>query len=510
MTLRRNVLAGFIGQALLLVLSLVSTRLVFRNLGDEVLGLISMALMCAMALSVLTEAGMAVLITREVASSRMGKTEYLHGVVGTFSCISWIAFLVSCVAMLLLAPAITESWLVVERLDSKSAGEALAIIAIGALTGIPKGVYGAVLSGFERIDMWNLVQVIGTGIQQLGLIILVWGGVELQALAGWFLISGFIGLGLAMAAAARPAGAGLLRPAFNMEIIRKDVRFTLNNAGIAVVSHFVSQVDKWAVSRFLPVGVLGFYGFAQAVVSKVGIAAGVMGGAAFASFSTDVGAGQETVWRSRYQKLQDLTVYLSVPLAGGATLLGIVAARFVLSQEAARMLAIPFLLLSIGHLLLYTMSVPYWLSVAMKKNHIALWANLWSVVTVLPLGIILTWSFGLTGAASSMVIYSLWQLFYFIPRFSRECAERSPWEWYARTGSFVGLGFCSYGFSWALVGVVGAGPLETSGLIAAFVLGTSAFLAGGWFLLAHDLRATARRSLKEWLIWIGDAMPSRM
>ena len=70
MGLKRNILSNMSGQAILMVLCLVSTHLVFRKLGADVLGVICFSVTVTFVLGILSDMGLSTAVTREIAAQR--------------------------------------------------------------------------------------------------------------------------------------------------------------------------------------------------------------------------------------------------------------------------------------------------------------------------------------------------------------------------------------------------------------------------------------------------------
>ena len=121
-----------------------------------------------------------------------------------------------------------------------------------------------------------------------------------------------------------------------------------------------------------------------------------------------------------------------------------------------------------------------------------------ALFVVIPVTTTLIYLYGLTGAASSWVVYQLFVYAYMIPRICRECLVIRPVTWYAHIAKVLGLAAVTYGSLWVLV-VVPYGH-STEALVIAYVVASAAFLAGAFLLIGPELRETVlglRRRLPE-------------
>jgi len=80
--LKQNIIVGIVFQGLLLLLSLIATRFVFRELGAEILGIISFCLALTALFITLSDMGLSVFIAREVAAYRHRDALYVEELVG--------------------------------------------------------------------------------------------------------------------------------------------------------------------------------------------------------------------------------------------------------------------------------------------------------------------------------------------------------------------------------------------------------------------------------------------
>lgn len=496
--LKRNIAFGLLGQGLLLLLSLSATRFVFHELGAEVLGIISFSVTLTFMFILLSDMGMSLLITREVAAKRDQDAKYVEQLVGAVVAVSWTAFLVSAALALVLAPWLIDRWLQMETLDRASAVLALQMISVALLLAIPRAVYGAVLSGYERVDLWNVANVSAVSLQQIGLIAVLAAGGGLMHVAAWFCVSAILGILPFLYWVGRVGGVRLLRPRWGVSVLSRNLRFVAQLFANSLSGSVATQVDKWAISRFLPVSQLGFYGFAHGLASKGGIVPGAIANAAFPALSSMTVHGGEA-WRAQYDKLQDFTSYVYFPVVAAVAMLGIVVIRLVFNAEVVELLWLPLLLLSIGQYLLGLLNIPNWLAIAVKRPDIALRANLWALAIVIPPTVLLVYRHGMMGAAASSVIYAVWQLSYFVPRFCRECLQAPASRWYRRSASFLAIGLLAYGVPWLAGWSLGQG-LSFSGLVGGYLAGTVLFLIGGWFRIRPDLRMSMQDAVRSWRV----------
>lgn len=486
-SLRTNILSNFIGQALLMLLSLVSTYLIFHRLGPEVLGVIFFSTTVTFVFNILSDVGLSYTVTREIAAFRESRASYVEDLIGSISVLVWLAYGISCLVVVAFSSYLVNHWLKIDGVDPADLALAFQIISASLLVSIPRMIYGSILTGYERMDLFNLANVGSTGITQLGLILILVIGGGLYYVAVWYALSALIGIALFMVLAGRLAGFRALHLKFRASVIRDNVRFGSLMFVNSMTGYLLYQIDRWAISRLLPVSLLGYYGVAQGFASKASMVSGAIATAAFPALAHGVTNQERSHWLGQYHKLQDLTVYVLVPLCAAVAMLGIVVMEVVFSREVMEAAWMPLIFLSVGQLLLGFQYVPYMLSLAMKRPEMSLYPSLLALVVVLPAAVLLTMYFGLSGAALTTALASFVHMMFFLPRFSAGCLETGAWQWYRKSGTYAGIGLLAYGLPWLVLGVLGLG-LNIYGLAAVYAAGTLVYLYAGWIISEQSLK----------------------
>lgn len=495
-SLKRNILSNISGQAVLMILSLVSTHLIFHKLGADVLGIIYFSVTVTFVLITLSDMGLSPTLTREIAAHRGNNNRYVSDLVSSLSAVTWLSYFASCSLIVVFAPFLAKHWLKIEGIEHNATVISFGVISASLLLAIPRSVYGAIIAGNERMDIWNVANVAATGLQQIGMILVLGMGGSLYDVTIWYALSGVSGLVIFAVMAGRLSGISLLRFTYRWQVIRQNLRFGSQLFANTLVGYLVGQADKWIISKFLPASQLGYYGVAQGLVSKGAMLPGAIASAAFPALSTGVGSENRTAWMTQYHKLQDFCSYLYVPVSAAVAMLGIIVMTYVLNAEVVHKMWPALIFLAIGQLLLGLQYVPYMLTLALKRPDLSLRANLWTLLFSLPAAIFLTIRFGLTGAAFSVILSSALHMLYFIPRFSSECLQMSGWKWFRMSGFLTLLGFLSYGLPWLVLWMMGLG-LNAYALIVAYALGSVIFLFMGWMVIGSELKTLIHNQLQS-------------
>lgn len=475
-----------------MLLSFVATRFLFRDLGGEVLGVIYFAVTATHLFIVFSDIGVTPTITREVAAHRRVDPAYVASLVGTATTFMWIAYAISAVTIYLAIPYFAGQWLRIETADTAAVTAALQVISASLLLAIPRALYSSVISGYERVDLANVMNVVATAVQHTGMIVVLLQGGGLAQVSLWYAVSSLIGIFLFAYPVIHLSGMRSLLPSFDTAVVRRNACFAVKMFVNSLAAAVSSQLDRWVISRYLPVSQLGYYGFAQGLTSKGAMFPGAVVSAAFPSMSSSVGEGKHESWRAQYRKLQEFCCYVYVPVTAAVAMIGTVIIHLVFSREVAQLMSVPLTLLAVAQFLLGALYVPSWLSYALNRPEISLRANLWSLLIVAPFTVLLTYHWGIIGAAVASVLYAICQVLYFIPRFSTSCLGTGAWEWIRTTGMFMLLALVTYGPAWLIAGTASEG-VNIVGLIIAYIVGSLLFAVFGWLIVGDELKTVFRQ-----------------
>src|SRR6266705_5344107 len=109
--LTKNIIYNVTGQSLVLVLSLIAVRFLFRRLGDDVFGIIFFNITLTTVLSSALELGVSSTIVREVSSRIDSGPDYVRSLVRTASTLYWGAGIFLVVVIWITAPLVVTHWI---------------------------------------------------------------------------------------------------------------------------------------------------------------------------------------------------------------------------------------------------------------------------------------------------------------------------------------------------------------------------------------------------------------
>jgi O-antigen/teichoic acid export membrane protein len=489
--LTKNIIYNVAGQGLVLILSLIAVRFIFRRLGDDVFGIIVFNLVLTTVLVSALELGISATIVREISSHFDTDRPYIKALIGTASLVYWGIGLLLVGVIWVTAPLLVTHWVNLKSLDPDTAATLLRILSATALVALPKTLYTSVFRGRQIMALNNAIDVGTSAAQQAGILLLLLAGGRVYAVAGWIATSAILGILVYILVAARLVGLDTLRPIFSFDVLRRTIGFTGHMMVVSVLSLVHSQTAQVIVSKLLPIAEFGFYGFAASTVNRASFVTNAVSQAAFPSLASLFTAGDRPELLRQYRKLQDLVCYGTLPLFTGICFAAVPVYTYVFNAGVAQRLLLPTAFLALGTWMNATIGIPYVLSLAMGKPQIAARLNIYALIVVLPATALLIFRFGIAGAALSLVAYHLFAYAYFVPTVCRDCLQSPTATWYLNVLKVVGLGTLTYGPAWLAFLLTNLSSLPIA--ILAYAVGTVAFGIGAYRLIAPDLKQTIQR-----------------
>lgn len=488
--LTKNVIYNVVGQGLVLLLSLIAVRFIFRRLGDDTFGIIFFNLVLVAVFTSALELGVLSTIVREVSSHFESQPDYIRALIATTSALYWAAGVLVVVVIWATAPWLVTHWINLKTLDPNTAATTLRILSATALVALPRGLYTSLFRGRQLMGLNNVIDVATAAIQQAGIVVLLLTGGRVYEVAAWISASAILGLLAYVIVAARLFGWRALAPSFSMEVVRRNVAFTSRTMATSILSLVHVQAAQVIVSKLLPIAQFGLYGFASSTVNRATIVSGAVAQAALPSFSNLSRSGDRAALLTQYRKLQDLICFVNVPLFAGVCFAALPVYGYLFNSPAAWLLLVPTAWLCLGYYMSGTVVVPYMFSLAVGRPDITMKSLLLALIFVLPVTAFLTYRFGLPGAGFSWVFYHVFVYAYMVRRISAECLSIAPRNWYFHVAKVMVCAAVTYGLVWVAI-VIPTG-YSLLALIVGYVVATLGFGAASLFLIGPDLKSTLR------------------
>ncbi len=485
-TLRRNIFANLAAAAWVAGLTIAITPLQIHLLGIEAYGLVALISVLQVAVAAL-DLGLSATVTRQIAADASHRNRSSLDLVDTASTVYWLIALLIAAAIYAGAPVLAANWLRGATLSQTEVTRGIHLIAIYVALRWPVALYAGVLSGMQRMDALNVIKA-GSVTLRLGagfVLLLIFP--SLMVFLGWFVASAALELFAYAFVCYRSLPGMSLRPRFSLATVRQVWRFSAAMNLIAIISVFLTQADRFVVSRLLGLEVLGLYSLAYNTAIGIALIHIAINGASLPAFSSAFGREDEEQLRLRQGKATQVIAYTVVlPSFGLIFFSHDILHVWVGMQEADASWA-PLLLLAAVFLLNAIVSTSYIVAIACGRPGLLLKVNLRGLALYLPSLYLATLYLGIEGAAASSLVLNLYYLFSLVPMVQRGLLRQSFGGWLSgNVTPFMLVGFACFGVP-KLAVHLGAAQSLLAGL-GALVLGACAYSVAGYFLLSAALR----------------------
>jgi O-antigen/teichoic acid export membrane protein len=489
--LSKNLILNVAGQGIVLILSLIAVKFIFKQLGDDVFGILYFNITLTTVVTAVLELGVLATTTREVSLHSDSEPLYITRLVRTASLLYWSISLLLVFAIIATAPFLVEHWINLRTIDSGTAAIVIRILSISTMVVLPRALYTSLFRGRQRMAINNIIDITATATQQVGILVLLKLGAGVYAVAGWMSASMVLSIIAYLIVAGHIFGPKALLPGFDTAVVRRNVSYTRLMLANSVLSLVHGQADKVVLSKLLSVGEFGFYGFASATVGRATFVAAAIGQASFPSFATLFAAGDRSALLRQFRQLQDLVCFMTAPIFAAVCFAALPVYGYLFSTSVATRLLVPTTLLAFGFYMNSALNQPFMLSFAVGKPRVIVTWNVVALFVVLPVTVLLIVSYGMTGAALSWIFYNLFAFVFIVPAICKDNLQISVWSWYQHVVKSGVLAVAAYGAGWRLI--ASAGSYSISALFIAYAAGSIAFAVGAYILIGRDLRDTIWR-----------------
>jgi len=445
MSLKKNVLANYLGQGWRVLMSLAFVPLYIRYLGIEAYGLIGIFAMLQAWLSLL-DMGMRPALGREMARYTGGAVD-AQSIWDLLRSVELVSFAVAIsIAICVWAASgwLAADWVRVETLPIEMVARAFALM--GAVTALQfvESIYTSSIAGLQRQVLQNLVVSLMTTVRSLGAVgVLILVSPTINA---FFIWQGLVSLATVALFALVVYRVLPLPPhsaRFSVPALLGIWRYAAGMMGITLLALLLTQVDKLLLSRLLSLESFGYYVLAGAVSGVLYSLTYPIQAAFYPRFAELLATENDIALRRTYhQGAQFVTV-----LMGSAAIVLMVFADLVLQIWTAdayltTQVAPLVVVLALGTLLNGLVGMPYrmqlangWTSLGVKSNAIAAIALVPAIMWVAP-------KYGAIGAAWIWVVLNGGYLLIGMHFMYRRILPSEKWTWY-RTDIVIPLAVAS-------------------------------------------------------------------
>ncbi len=442
-----------------------------------------------MAILNLLDLGLSATLNRELArlSAQQDKNREQRDLVRTLEMVYWIAATLLGLLVLAVAPIVARYWINSQELPVETVTAAVRLMGLVFIFQFPFALYQGGLMGLQRQVLLNgILGGMGT-VRSLGAVaVLWWISPTIQAFFAWqFIVSALQTFSL------RSCLWWILpedssRPRFRKAALLEVWRFAAGMTGIALVTVFLTNLDKVLLSYLLSLEKYGYYMVGASAASGIYMLSAPFYMAAFPRFSQMVAAGENDQTTRLYHLLCQSIAIVVLPVVAVVALFSPEVLMIWTHNPAVVENSHLFVsLLVIGTGLNGLLNIPYAFQLANGWTKLAFYQNVVSVIVVVPALIISTRLYGGFGAAVIWVALNASWILITPHIMHRRLLPTEKWRWYL------------FDIMKPMLGIVGAVvflrwliPFATLGLLAQFLLlgAIWAIASATAFFLATDVR----------------------
>lgn len=317
MSLKRNVLANYVGQIYVALIGIVLVPMYVKYMGAEAYGLVGFYAMLQ-AWFQLLDMGLTPAMARESAlfQGRAVDALSLRHLLRAMEGIFIVTALVGATAMMAGADFIVSSWLKVQQLPPEEVRNAVMLMAIITALRFICGPHRGVISGLERLVWLNSLNVaIATLRFVLVIPLFVYVGASPTIFFGYQLIVAIIELLVLVTQTYRllPKVAAGQRTSWEWRPLRKVYKFSLSISFAVLLYLLGTQADKLLLSNLLTLTDYGYFTLAVLAASGVLILGAPISGALVPRLTTLNAEGNEADLIRIYRNATQIIGVIAMP-----------------------------------------------------------------------------------------------------------------------------------------------------------------------------------------------------
>ncbi|MDJ0709286.1 MAG: oligosaccharide flippase family protein [Woeseiaceae bacterium] len=433
MSLKRNVLANYFGQAYAAIMALAFVPLYIKYLGIEAYGLIGIFVVLQAWLSLL-DMGMKPALAREMARFTGGGLD-AQSVWDLLRSVEVIALGIAVstgAAMYLASASLATSWVQPAELSEDAVVRAFTLMGLVVAARFFENIYTNSIAGLQRQVLQNAITIVMATLRGLGSVaILMWVSPTIEAFFIWqgmiSVATALIFMGVVYKILPKPPRAAR----FSAMEIRNVWKFAAGMVGITFLTLLLTQIDKVLLSRLLTLEAFGYYSLAAIVASGLHIMTTPVANAFYPRFTELITRRDEPVLREAYHLGAQLVTVL---MGSSAVILIVFCERILLLWTADPNLTAQVApiagVLALGTCLNCLLWIPYQLQLAHGWTSLTIRINTVAVVLLIPTILLVLPVYGALGVAWVWVMLNSGFLVFSIYFMHRRLLPGEKWPWY--------------------------------------------------------------------------------
>ncbi len=433
MSLKKNVVANFIGQGWTALMGLAFIPLYIQYLGVEAYGLIGFYAVMQAWLT-LFDMGITQTLNREMARFSAGAhtPQSIHDLLRSLEVISVVLAVGICLLVCLSSSYIAINWLNAKKLSSSEVAIAIALMGFVIALRFIEGVYKGALLGLQKQIAVNVINIIVATMRYGGVVaVLAWYASSIKVFFVWQAFSSVISVLLFVCFVYKTLPKPNLMPKFSTKAIKEVWRFASGMLGITFLALLLTQIDKVLLSKLITLEAYGYYTLAATVASGMGLIAAPTTQAIYPKMVEYVAQNKIQELTHLYHQGAQLILVLIAPVAMmliffGEDIIYLWSGDINLAAKTAPIL-FPLILGSFLNCLVW---MPYQLQLAYGWTSFAIKVNLIAVMFLVPAIFFVTPYYGAVGAAWVWALLNAGYVTIGMHYMYKKLLPFEKWRWY--------------------------------------------------------------------------------
>lgn len=435
MSLKKNVLANYLGQAWTALMGLVFVPVYIQYLGMESYGLIGILIMLQAWLTLL-DMGMTPTLSREMARYTAGahSEQSIRDLLRTLEIICFTLAIVVFAGLSLSATWLANHWLHTEKISTEELAHAISIMGLVIALRFIEGLYRGAIVGLQQQVWLNVAGAVLATLRSGGaVLVLIWVAPSIDLFFLWQGVASVITIVVFITVTYHHLPVSKQSARFSLLQLKTIGRFAGGMMVITLLSLLLTQADKIILSRLLNLEMFGYYTLAGTVAATLNHLTLPVTQAYYPRFTELVTQGNISELIKTYHQSAQLISILIIPATlilvfFGKNLLLLWTGDALLVENVAPLLT----LLALGTMLNGFMHIPYLLTLAYGWTRFAINLNSIALVLLIPAIIWATQRYGAIGAAWLWVILNASYILISVHFIYKRLLVTEKWRWYGK------------------------------------------------------------------------------
>jgi O-antigen/teichoic acid export membrane protein len=493
MSVKRNVIANYIGQGWRVLMGLAFVPLYIKYIGIESYGLIGIFAVLQAWLGLL-DMGMRPALSREMARFTAGlhDAQSIRDLLRSAEFIGLVTAIVIAMGIWAVSSWLATDWLKADKLPVQVVAQSFLMMGIVAALSFIENLYVSSISGLQRQVLQNVIASIMATARGLGAAcILIWVSPTVTAFFAWQGLISLIAVILNAVAVYSTLPSSPQPARFSLPALAGIWRFAGGMMAISLLSLLLTQVDKILLSKLLTLGAFAHYALAGTVANSLYLLTGPISTAFYPRLTELATQGDDEGLRAVYHQSAQMVTVL---VGAAAFVLVAFSRRFLmlwtgdpaLAQHVAPVMAV----LVVGTMIHSLMWTPYHLQLAHGWTALSIKINIVALVILMPTFLWAVPKYGAIGAAWVWVTLNIGYLVFAIYFMHRRLLPNDKWQWYLQD---VGLPLVSAALMSVICRWLMPEELSRIATLGALMLCSACVLAASALAAPHIRHQIAQR-----------------